>query len=82
MEAMDYFRLGNDRVGYSEAYGFYRREVVADYFGYLVLGIFLCLLAVYLCVRYEVYSRLDRMLMDEEDQDIGYRTGVQTDIQV
>lgn len=81
-EAMDYFKLGNDRAGYSEAYGHYRREVAADYFGFIVLFVFVCLLAVYLCVRYEVFSKLDRMLMDEEDQDIGYRTGPQTDIQV
>ncbi len=35
--AMDYFRLGNDRLGYSKALGFYRKEVVDAHFGRALL---------------------------------------------
>jgi len=73
-EAMDYFRLGNDRTGYSEAFGYYRREVVAEHFGTLVLCFFVVLALIYLCVRYEVWSRLDRWLA-EEDEGSGFHRG-------
>lgn len=39
--AMTYFKLGNDRDHYSEAFKRYRQQVVYDNFGYLVLGVFL-----------------------------------------
>lgn len=45
-EAMDYFKLGNDRIGYSEAYALYRREVMADRFGALVMGFLAIIIAV------------------------------------
>lgn len=35
--AMDYFRLGNDRMGYSKALGFLRKEVVDAHFGRALL---------------------------------------------
>lgn len=78
-EAMDYFMLGNDRTGYSEAYGFYRREVVAEHFGSLVFGFFAALVVIYLCVKYEVWSKLDRWLSEEEGEDSGFHPEIRVD---
>ncbi|WP_373229827.1 YIP1 family protein [Cohnella sp.] len=38
-EAMAYFKLGNNRENYSEAFKLYRKGIVMDSFGYIVLGI-------------------------------------------
>lgn len=43
-EAMDAFRLGNNRLDYSEALGLYRREVLERNFGRIMLAIFLLIL--------------------------------------
>lgn len=39
-EAMTAFRLGNNRLDYSEALGLYRREVVAEHFGTIMFALF------------------------------------------
>lgn len=44
-EAMEAFRLGNNRLDYSEALGLYRREVLAEHFGLFVLAIALFVVA-------------------------------------
>ena len=41
-EAMEYLRLGQDRAGYSKAYGYYRTEVIRAYFplvAFIILSI-------------------------------------------
>jgi sugar lactone lactonase YvrE len=38
-EAMKYFKLGNNRENYSEAFKRYRKDIVMENFGYIVLGI-------------------------------------------
>jgi DNA-binding beta-propeller fold protein YncE len=40
-EAMEYFKLGNNREYYSEAFKRYRKDIVMKNFGYIVLGIVL-----------------------------------------
>lgn len=45
-EAMDYFKLGNSREYYSDAYKRYRKDIVFDNFGTIVLGIVLVLAAI------------------------------------
>ncbi len=40
-EAMRYFKLGNDREGYSDAFRKYSTEVIRDKFGLIVLGLVL-----------------------------------------
>ena len=45
-EAMEYLRLGQDRAGYSKAYGYYRTEVIRAYFP-LVAVIILLILGVF-----------------------------------
>lgn len=79
-EAMDYFKLGNDRIGYSEAYALYRREVMADRFGALVMGFLAIIIAVYLSAKYELWSRLDRWLAEEEVEDSGFRPRIRADV--
>lgn len=39
--AMSYFKLGNNREYYSEAFKRYRQQIVYDDFGYIALGVFL-----------------------------------------
>ncbi|MEC0369174.1 YIP1 family protein [Paenibacillus chibensis] len=45
-EAMTYFKLGNSREYYSEAFKRYRKEVVFDHFGTIVLALVLCIAVV------------------------------------
>lgn len=42
-EAMEYLRLGQDRAGYSKAYGYYRTEVIRAYFPFVAVIILLIL---------------------------------------
>lgn len=52
VEAMRYFRLGDDRSGYSDAFKEYRREVIAENLGTWVILIGALLLMVYLIARF------------------------------
>ncbi|WP_274365100.1 YIP1 family protein [Paenibacillus thermotolerans] len=46
-EAMKYFKLGNNREYYSEAFKRYRQEVVFDNFGYIAGGVILIVVLIY-----------------------------------
>ena len=50
-EAMDYFKLGNSREYYSEAFKRYRKELVMEHFGTIVLAIALLIGAVFIVIR-------------------------------
>ena len=50
-EAMDYFKLGNNREYYSEAFKRHRRDVHANHFGSIVLVIALIASALFAMVR-------------------------------
>ncbi|TFE25245.1 hypothetical protein E2980_14145 [Cohnella luojiensis] len=50
-EAMAYFKLGNNREYYSQAFKRYRQDAVYDNFGYIVLGIGLIIAAAYTAMK-------------------------------
>ncbi|HZK34172.1 MAG TPA: NHL repeat-containing protein [Bacillota bacterium] len=45
--AMQYFRLGNKRDYYSKAFQLYRKDVIAQYFGFIVGTLFVVFIALY-----------------------------------
>lgn len=57
-EAMENFRLGNDRTGYSEAYRLERRQRMATRFGRLVLVLALAVAALWAFFRFSPVRRL------------------------
>lgn len=40
-EALDHFKLGNNKVYYSKAFKYYRREMLSDYFNWIMGGVLL-----------------------------------------
>lgn len=47
-EAMDYYKLGSDREGYSQALALYRREWINENFSYIMTGIVAAAIVLYL----------------------------------
>jgi len=56
--AMQYFRLGNDRKGYSNAFYRYRRAVVGERFSLIMNTLFAAAILIYLGCRFQVKRRL------------------------
>lgn len=65
-EAMFHFKLGNNRKDYSTAYGLYRREILSENFGFLVVTTVLIVGAVYLLYRKEVFHRFYGFILAKE----------------
>lgn len=61
-DAMDYFRLGNDRLGYSDAFYRYRDQFVRDNFGLAVAGFLVIVTSLWLARRLGVATRICRAL--------------------
>lgn len=51
--ALDHFKLGNNKVYYSKAFKYYRREVLSDYFNLIMGGILLLGLLIFIRKRYK-----------------------------
>lgn len=50
--AMTYFKLANDRINYSEAFRYYRKQVMEKYFGlYLALVVFLIIYVLFFATK-------------------------------
>lgn len=56
-QAMRYFRLGNDREGYSDAFAAFRRESVGKYFGPIATTLLVAILAAYFMVVLGITGR-------------------------
>jgi len=54
-EAMDNFRLGNDRQGYSKAFSVYRKEMVSQWFSRVMLAVLV--VACGIAILYRQYSK-------------------------
>jgi len=68
-EAMEYFRLGNDRIGYSEAYNEYRKEVIQQNFYYIFSAIILVFILVWLVLKVKDRRRKEgRPLLDVSEK--------------
>ena len=66
-EAMEHFKLGNNKAFYSKAFKRYRREMIRDYFGPVITGIILLVLAIF------VWRRIRRAKMyDDMEGDSTY----------
>lgn len=56
-EAMDYFKLGNNRKYYTKAFKFYRKELMQDYFGSAMAVVGVGVIAVVSISRVKKYKR-------------------------
>ncbi|MCG8513315.1 MAG: YIP1 family protein [Halanaerobiales bacterium] len=61
-EAMATYRLGNDRVGYSKAFGLYRRQYISQRFGMLMTGLVLLILLVLLFKKMGLFGQIKAAL--------------------
>lgn len=61
-EAMEHFRLGNNRRDYSKALALYRREVISKNFTVIMSGLVLVALGVFLLVKFKPYAPLKARL--------------------
>lgn len=77
-EAMEYFRLGNNRKDYSQALGLYRREVIAESFN-VIMTVFVVLVAlIYLLIRFKPYAELGQRL----SVDYGWHSHAKSEVAV
>jgi len=56
--AMQYFKLGNNREGYSDAFYRYRRAVIDERFSYIMSAVVIIILAGYLAGKFQLKSRI------------------------
>lgn len=56
--AMHYYKLGNNRIGYSEAFYRYRHQLINDNFGSIMSAIIMVVLLVYVSVRLQFKERI------------------------
>ncbi|MDK2992629.1 MAG: hypothetical protein PWP48_1862 [Clostridiales bacterium] len=63
-EAMEDFKLGNKRDLYSKAFQYYRKEVVEQNFGWIVGGIALAIIAIWLISKYKnkIFKKGNKLL--------------------
>lgn len=61
-EAMEYFRLGNNRRDYSKALALYRREVIFDNFPTIMTGLVAAALGLFLLIKTKPYAPLKERL--------------------
>lgn len=62
VQAMEHFRLGNDRAMYSKAFRLHRKEVASKYVGVALSWILFTVVVFVVCVKVGVFSRLIRLL--------------------
>lgn len=62
--AMDNYRLGNDRDGYSDAFARYRRELIYSHFGVIMTALVALGVFVAAVIRFGLYSRFRRAIGD------------------
>ena len=71
-EAMEYFRLGNNRRDYSKALALYRREVIFDNFPTIMTGLVAAALGLFLLIKTKPYATfegtLEQLLWVESSQ--------------
>lgn len=62
-EAMEYYRLGDDRKGYSDAFGFYRNEVVRQYFPLVGSLLLVFVVLIFIVAKLGVFSAAKQRLV-------------------
>ncbi|NLJ75040.1 MAG: hypothetical protein GX331_08630 [Firmicutes bacterium] len=61
-EAMENFRLGNNRKDYSKALALHRREVISDNFSRIMTVFVVAVFALYLLIKFKPYARITAKL--------------------
>ena len=57
-EAMHYYKLGNNRTGYSDAFYRYRQQLIGEKFGLIMNSLLLIVVFVFVIQRYHLVKRL------------------------